>query len=79
MATIIQCITANITYKGKTIVTFLDAIDQRFAVVIGTTKLFASIQDAMRFINGRPTKYDLDVDHLTIERCEEINRIINNR
>lgn len=79
MATIIQCITANITYKGKTIVTFLDAIDQRFAFVIGTTKLFASIQDAMRFINGRPTKYDLDVDRLTIERCEEINRIINNR
>ena len=79
MASIIQCITSNIPYKGKTIVTFLDAIDQRFAVVLGTTKLFASVQDAMRFINGRPTKYDLGVDRLTIERCNEIERIINNR
>ena len=79
MATIIQCITSNIPYKGKTIVTFLDAIDQRFAVVLGTTKLFASVHDAMRFINGRETKFDITVDRLTVERCSEVEKIMNER
>ncbi len=70
------------TYKGQQIVSVEDRIGQQFAIILGTTKLFAGVADAKRHINGKPTIYDIEVDRLTRERCEQVERVyklVNNR
>lgn len=62
-------------YKGQQIVSIEDKIGQQFAIVLGYKKLFASIADAKRHINGKPTIYDIEVDRLTMERCKQLERV----
>ena len=65
------------SYKGQQIVSIEDEIGQQFAIVLGHKKLFASIADAKRHINGRATIYDIEVDRLTIERYDQTEQLIS--
>ena len=47
-------------YKSSLILTCEDAMGQKFVIIMGVPRLFASVADAKRYINGMPTTYEVE-------------------
>lgn len=47
-------------YKSSLILTCEDAMGQQFAIIMSVPCLFASVADAKRYINGKPTTYEIE-------------------